>query len=218
MSLPDVQHLAALQEPVIKPVFFAWLDVLGDPVRANTAGANITPAGTGDPDLDGHEFSGLSAKLVEIGSVQYRPGGSESLQATLSGLQGLDDESIALLADPANWRGREARLWRIVRDFANTQKGGFHSYYTGRMVALRHTGSQSGQIISVTIEGYLSVFSEASNRTYLDQEQFDPDDHSARAAIAIANGNYGGAITTGGGGGSGAGSAIEPFRSRLRSF
>ena len=203
MSVPDATHAAALGEEVIKPVFFAWLDIDGDPIRANTSGTDITPAGSGDADLDGHSFIGISGQFVDISPVRYAAGGSESVTAQLSGIPGVDDDTIALLEDPANWRGRDARLWRIVRNAANVQQGGFHAYYTGKMTALRHAGSADGQVLSVTIEGYLSVFSEASNRTYLDQERYDSGDFSARAAIAIANGNYTGAIMGGSGGGGG---------------
>ena len=69
------------------------------------------------------------------------------------------------------------------------------------MTALKHSGSAEGQQLSVTIESYLAVFSVASNRTYLDQERYDSGDLSAQAAIAIANGNYTGAITGRGNGG-----------------
>lgn len=191
MSLPDATHAAALDEPVIRPVFFAWLDIDGDPVRANTSGKNITPAATGDPDLDGFSFLGISGRFVNISPVRFKPGGSESVTAELSGIPGLDDDTIALLDDRTNWQGRDARLWRIVRNAANVQQGGFHAYYTGAMTALTHGGSPAdGLKLTVTIEGYLSAFSEASNRTYLDQARYDPGDESARAAIAIANGNY----------------------------
>ena len=201
MSLPDATHAAALDAEVIKPVWFAYLDILGDPVLANTSGADITPTGTGDPDLDGIEYTGITGDVVEISPVKIKPGGSDTVTASLSGIQGLDDDALALLADPANWQGRDARLWRIVRNAANEQQGGFHAYYTGKMVALSHSGSIDGQTLRVTIESYLAVFSEASNRTYLDQARFDPGDESARASIAIANGNYGNAPTNGGGGG-----------------
>lgn len=204
MSLPDATHSAALDAEIVKPVWFAYLDVDTDPVLANTSGKDITPIGTGDPDLDGIEYIGISGQLVEISSVRMKEGGSDSVTAELSGIPGLDDDMLALIADPANWRGRDARLWRIVRNAANEQQGGFHAYYTGKMVGLTHSGSGEGQVLRVTIESYLAVFSEASNRTYLDQERYDPGDESARAAIAIANGNYGGARTgTGGGGGGG---------------
>lgn len=191
-TLPDSAHAAALDAEVIKPVWFAWLDIAGDPVRANTSGANITPTGTGDADLDGFEFMGISARFVDVSSVKLKEGGSDAVTAELSGIQGLDDDDLALLNNPANWRGRDARLWRIVRNAANVQQGGFHAYYTGKMVGLTLSGSGEGQTIRVTIESYLAVFSAASNRSYLNQAEYDAGDESARAAIAIANGNYGG--------------------------
>jgi hypothetical protein len=212
MSLPDFAHAAALDAEVIRPVWFAWLDFLGDPVRANTSGANITPNGTGDSDLDGLPFLGITADLVSVSPVRLKEGGSDTVTAELSGIRGLDAEALALINDPANWRGRDARLWRIIRNAANAQQGGYHAYYTGKMIALTHSGSGDGQVIRVTIESYLAVFASASNRTYLNQADYDAGDESARASIAIANGNYGGAVagsTSGsGGGGGGFGSGI----------
>lgn len=195
MSLPDSTAIAALSAEVIKPVFYAFLDIDGGQVRCNTSGADVTPSATGDADLDGQTFTGINGAFIDIGEVAYRQGGSESVTATLSGIPELDAASLALLADPANWRGRDARLWRVIRNAANVQQGGYHAYYTGRMTGLEHSTDESGQIISVTIESYLAVFSEASNRTYLSQDQYDSGDLSARAAIAIANGNYTGAVT-----------------------
>lgn len=210
MSLPDATHAAALDAQVVNPVWFAWLDFDGDPVRANTSGRDITPTGTGDADLDDLAFVGITARLVSVSPVKVREGGSETVTATLSGIQGLDDDDIAFLSSPSSWRGRDARLWRIVRNASNVQQGGFHSYYTGKMVALTHRGSADGQTISVTIESYLAVFSSPSNRSYLDQSRYDSGDESARASIAVANGNYGGA-RLGGGSGGGGGLRGSPF-------
>jgi len=221
MSLPDAAHAGALSLEVIKPVFFAWLDFVGDPVRANTSGHNITPAGTGDPELDGFEFLGISAKFVDVSPVKFKEGGSDTVTASLSGIVGLDHDTLALIQDPANWRGRTARLWRVIRNAANVQQGGFHAYYTGRMVNLKHQGTADGQVLMVQIETYLAAFSEASNRTYLDQELYDAGDLSARASIAIANGNYTGAPTRSGGsfggggvGGGGLNDALERANAR----
>ena len=210
MSLPDSAHSAALDEQVIKPVWFAWLDIDGDPVWANTSGRNITPAGTGDPDLDGNEFIGISGELVEVSSVKVKTSGSESVTAELSGIPGLDDDALALLADPSAYRGRDARLWRTIRNANNVQQGGYHAYYTGKMVALTHLSRGDEQVLRVTIESYLAVFSEASQRTYLDQDRYDPGDLSARASIAIANGNYTSAAAGPGVYGGGSGSGKDP--------
>lgn len=201
MSTLDATAVAALQGQVIKPVFFAWLDFLGDPVRANTSGADVTPSGTGDPDLDGRLFVGISGALVTVSPVKFAEGGSESVTAELSGIPGVDDATLALLANPTNWQGRDARLWRVIRNAANVQQGGFHAYYTGKMTSVSVAGGASEQRIRVTIESYLAALSQSSNRTYLDQSRYDPGDESARAAIAIANGNFTGAPSTGAGGG-----------------
>ena len=194
MSLPDGTAISALYADTIKPVFFAYLDIAGGAVRCNTSGANVTPTGTGIAELDGHEFIGIGADFVDIAPVKYATGGSDSVIATLSGIPSVDDASLALIANPANWRGRNAFLWRVIRNAANVQQGGYHNYYTGKMTSIAHNGDVSSQTIAVTIESYLAVFSQASNRTYMDQARYDSGDLSAQAAIAIANGNFSGSV------------------------
>jgi hypothetical protein len=194
MSLPDGTAISALSASVIKPIFFAFLDIDGGPVRCNTSGSTITPTGTGDSNLDGHAFIGIGSDFIDVAPVRYASGGSESVVATLSGIPGMDDVSLALIDDVTNWRGRDAFLWRVIRNAANVQQGGFHNYYTGKMTALSHAGEVEGQQIAVTIESYLAVFSQASNRTYMDQDRYDSGDLSAQATIAIANGNFSGSV------------------------
>lgn len=197
MSLPDFTASTALGAMVIKPVFFVFLDLDGAQVRANTSGANITPTGTGDPDLDGHEFIGIAGDFIDLSPIQHSEGGSGSVTAELSGIPEVDDDTLALLGDPTKWRGRDARVWQIIRNAANAQQGGYRDWHTGRMTTVYHRGAPGdGFTIGFTIEGYLAVLSQASNRTYLDQDQFDSGDQSARAAIAIANGNFSEAPTT----------------------
>lgn len=188
MSLPDPIAAAALDAQVIKPVFFAFLDFLDDPVMANSSGADVTIGNAGDPDLTDKTFIGVRPDLVSVSPVAVREGGSDTVTAKISGLPGLDDDTLATIADPSNWQGRPARLWRVIRNAQNVQQGAFQSYYTGYMVALDIAGSASSQTIRVTIETYLAAFSRGSGRTYLDQERYDPGDLSARAALGIANG------------------------------
>ena len=197
MSVLDPTASAALSADIIRPVFFVWLDIVGDPLRANTSGADITVSGSGDPELDGHEFFGINADFVDVSPVKYGANGSETVEVKLSGIPGLDNDLLSIVADQQNWRLRSARLWRIIRNADNVQQGGFHSYYTGRIVQIAHSSSGGGQVLTAQIEGYLAALSAASNRTYLEQERYDPGDLSARAAIAIANGNYGGGSSGG---------------------
>lgn len=209
MSVLDPTASAALSADVVKPVFLVWLDIVGDPLRSNTSGADITVTGSGDPELDG-EYFGINGDIVDVSPVRFGAGGSDTVQIKLSGLPGLDNDLLSIVANPANWRLRTARLWRLIRNASNVQQGGYHAYYTGRIVQLSHVSENGGQVLVCSIESYLAAFSSASNRTYLDQERIDSGDLSGRAAIAIANGNTkatGGAIVPGAFGGG----MVEPI-------
>lgn len=188
MSTPDPSAGAILEEEVIRPIFFVYLDFQGDPARFNSSGHDVTPFGTGVPELDGHLYDGLGYQFIDISSVRVAQGGSDSVTATISGLPGIDAESLNLIGDPARWQGRPARLWRVIRDRDNVQHGGFQHYYTGYMTSCVINGSADEQKITVAIETYLAAFADAPNSTYLSQQEYDPGDLSARAGIQIANG------------------------------
>lgn len=188
MSLPDAAASAAIDGDVAKPVWFAFCDFVGDPVRANSSGIDLTLAGTGQPDLDG-SYVGISHRFVSVSPVKLAPGGSDSVLIRLSGLRGIDDADRAMLADPANWQGRIVRLWRMIRDQADVQQGGLQHYYTGYMLALSHNGSPASLTLELTCETYLAAFAQAAGLTLMDQGSFDEQDLSPRATIALANGN-----------------------------
>ena len=194
MSRPDSTAAAQLDEAYVGPVWLAWIDIDGDPVRANSSGRDITITGAADPELDG-DYIGISHKLVEVSGVRVAEGGTDAVTVRLSGIPGIDDDSLAQISDPTNWRGRTARLWRIIRNEAGAQQGGVQAYYTGYMTRLVLGGNAESQAITVTVESYIASITRASNRTYLDQETFDPGDLSARAAVAIANGTSDGGTT-----------------------
>lgn len=188
MSRPDAAAAAALDGDIIRPGFFVFLDIVGDPFRVNTLGYDVTISGTPYPEMNGATFTGISGRLVDIGSVQARSGGSEQLICRLSGLRDIDNATLNTIGNSANWQGRPAYLWRMIRNEAGVQQGAIQHYYTGYMTSLSIAGEPIEQTIELAIEGYLVAFSQASNRSYLDQEMFDPGDKSAAAAIAIANG------------------------------
>ena len=199
MSLPDALASAVLDDAVIKPVWFIYMDIVGDPLRGNSSGAEIIVSGSPQADLNG-TYDGVNGDFVSISPLKIAPGGSDSVTARLSGLRGLDDDTRALLADPANWQGRVVRLWRMIRDADNVQQGAIQHYYTGYMMSLAHLGSPVSLTLEVVIESYLSAFSAPSNLTYQHQDTFDPGDLSAQASLAISNGNTGSPITEGAGG------------------
>ena len=49
-------------------------------------------------------------------------------------------------------------------------------------------GSSTSQTVELTLESYLASLTSASNRSYLDQGDFDPNDTSAGLTVTVANG------------------------------
>jgi hypothetical protein len=186
---PDAAAAAALASDTRRPVTFCFLDIAGEPVRVTDAPYSFTFAGTGDEDLDGHTFEAVDPRVVSVGVVKAREGGSDTLTLELSGLPGIDAELLGQISLRSNWQGRDARLWKAMLDPVQlTRVGAIWSYYTGYMAVPKITGDATSQTISLDVETYLAFFGQASNRTYLDQQLYDPGDTSAALAIAIANG------------------------------
>ena len=189
MNGPDLAAQAALAERVRRPVTFCFLDIAGEPVRVTDAPYSFTFADTGDEDLDGFMFEAVDARVVSVGDVKAKEGGTDTLTLTLSGLAGIDGETMNSIGNRSNYQGRDARLWKAMLDPVElTRIGAIWPYYTGYMAVPKISGDQTSQTISLEIETYLAFFGQASNRTYLDQASFDPGDLSAELAIAIANG------------------------------
>lgn len=188
---PDAAAGAALAQQVRRPVTFCFLDIADGPIRVTDAPYSFTfpPGSTGDADMDGHTFEAVDSRVVSVTTVKAKEGGTDTVTLTLSGLMGVDSDTLNTIGNKANWQGRDARLWKALLDpvtFAII--GGVWSYYTGYMAVPKIVGDKSSQTINLELESYLAFFGQASNRTYLDQNLYDPGDHSAELAIAIANG------------------------------
>lgn len=202
---PDSAAQLQLRQEVVRPRFLAWLDLVGEPIRATTWPTSLTPAGTGDPELDGHEFMALEPTLVDVGPVKFGESGADTVTFSLSGLILPDEELLNTIGDTANWQGRVARLWQGVADAAWAPQGTIWAYYTGYIVNMKMDVEPEGAKVRVQVENYLASLSPPSLRNYLDQKEFDPEDESAAAAIAVANGGFATGVSTPTSGGSGGG-------------
>lgn len=196
MALPDSTAGAQLASGSFAVAWLAWLDIVGDPVRATTAPRSLTFGSVGDPDLNGQTFDAVDPTMVSVTDVRNAEGGSETISFTLSGIVGPDTALLNILGDPSQWRGRTARLWAVIYDEAGTQQGAIWPIYTGRMSAMQIIGDPSQQTVKLDVESYLAALKQASNRTYLDQASFDPNDNTAALKIGVANGNTKGVYPT----------------------
>ena len=194
------------------PIFLAYFDVLGDPIRATTTNYPVTLPAHADPDLSEQTFY-PTAGIVSVGDVIHTEAGSETLTVDMSGLILPDTELLAAIADTANWQERLARLWVILRGEDRAQVGAIAAYYTGQMSLARILPARDRQVIRVEIEGYKALLTRASNRGYLDQARYDSGDLSAKATIGAANGARSGpaALIGVGGGGINGGTGQPPW-------
>ncbi|MEZ0495396.1 hypothetical protein [Sphingomonas sp. IW22] len=186
---PDLVAQNALAADIRRPVDFAFLDIGDEPLRVTTAPSHVSISGTGDEDLDGFTFQALDPMFVSVGRIRSKEGGGDTVTLTLSGLAGVDAALMTDLGNKANYAGRDARLWKaMLHPDTLGQIGAIWCYYTGYMSVPRIVGDRSSQVITLDVESYLGFFSQASNRTYQDQQVYDPGDRSAELAVAIANG------------------------------
>lgn len=197
MSFLDALHAAALDAPVIRPRYFAFLDILGGAVRVTNLPFSIefAPDETGDEDLDGYVFEALDHRLTGVSDIQYKEGGADTVSITLAGMVGVDDELLTLIGDKTNWQGRLCRLWRVMLDAEDKPIGGYWSFFTGYMSVPKIVGDRGSQAMVIDVETYLSFLTAPSNRSYLNQSDYDPEDLSAEASIAVANGTSGAGLT-----------------------
>jgi hypothetical protein len=225
MPTLDSSAEAALVGSVVAPAFFIFLDVSGDPIRFTTFGSDCTFSSTGDADLDGNTFTAFGGSLVDVGDVTNSESGSETLNITLSGIVGLDSDLLNDIGDKSLWQGRLCRLWfQLYDETGVTPQGAIAAYYTGYMSSVRITAAPKSQTISLSVENYLAYTTQASNRSYLNQKDYDSADTSAAATLTAANGVHrtsgasSGAPAPSGGSGSGGGDLGLAGRSAVNSL
>ena len=200
----DEDLRAALEAEIVRPVWLAFVDLDGDPIRVSTAGYDVTFADTGDAELDGFTFSAIDPSVLDVSEVSHREGGSENVTVTLSGILDLDQDILDAIGDRTKYQGRICRLWVGARDTDGNFIGLVLPYYTGWMMAPELVPGPAQQIIRMTVMGYQSMDQDAANRTWLDQKLYDADDTSPESMLASVNGARGGPGAAVGYGGVGA--------------
>lgn len=184
----DPAHSAALDLPIIRPIRFAFLDFADEPMYLTDCPYSVTFSDTGDEDLDGHTYSPIDNQPISVSDVQQNASGADTVTFTLSGLIGIDSEIMNTIGDLSQWRGRVVRLWRAMFDGNFAMYGRPDPYFTGYMSVPSFGFGKNNSMIQLSAESYLASITQASNRSYLSQQEFDSGDLSAEASIAIANG------------------------------
>ena len=181
-----------LTTPGTRLALCAFLDIDGDqlwhalsPVPVVAPATSILPAA--DPDFDGRTFTTLDPRFVSVSAVEHGPGGAEAVAFTVSGSLEMDSDLMTALSNPANFRGRTAKIWIVHLD-ANWQPDAARNIYTGVMAVPAFAMGAEEQTITVVAENYLTLIgSGAPARTLLSQQDYDAGDLSAAATLATAS-------------------------------
>jgi hypothetical protein len=219
MPTLDSTAKAAVASSGFSVAWYIFLDISTDPLRFTTFGKDVTFASTGDTDLDGFTYVAFGGQLIDVGDVSNSDSGSDTLTVTLSGIVSVDTTLLNDIGDKTLWQGRSARLWFQLYDPTGvTAQGAVVTYYTGYMSSVRFVAAPESQTLQLSIENYLAFTTQASNRSYLNQKDYDSGDTSAAATIAAANGlrSGGSGASTGSGGGGGGPGSYRDIRTTYR--
>jgi hypothetical protein len=105
----------ALQDPVIRPVLIAYLDIDSDPISMWTGAGTFMPTGSGDSVLNGKTFYAAQS-FVDVSDIVEDQGIGGPVTIILKA-ESLDQDALRQIArDRAAWRGRPAYLWMGLLD------------------------------------------------------------------------------------------------------
>lgn len=190
MATPGATEIAGLKNNAATGfhlVRLVYLDFDGDPLYATDCPfGSLTFSATGDADLD-NTFLAIEPDLQSISPITHTSENTNTVTFTLTGLITFDAALMTVIGDRTNWVGREAVIWYVLFDADAGQVGVPWRHYTGRMVNAEYGGDEGVGSVTVSAENYLASLSEASNRSYMDQEDFDAGDLSAAATLAAVN-------------------------------
>lgn len=184
----DSTAIAAVESSGFARAEFLLLDLADEPLRFTTFGQDTVISGSGDSELDG-TYPAFGGQLINIGDVSNSDSGSDTLTVSLSGIQSIDTELLADIGDRTKWQGRLCRIWfRLYDESGVTPQGAIVPLYTGYMSSVRLISEPEQQIIELSVENWLAAFNQPSNRSYLNQSDYDSNDTSAQATLAASNG------------------------------
>lgn len=188
MPTMDATAKTAVISPAFAAAYFVYLDIVGDPLRFTTFGIDTTVSGSGDSELDG-SYPAFGGKWLDLGDVNNSDSGSETLIITLSGIISMDTALLNEIGDRTKWQGRVCRIWcRLYDESGLTPQGAIFPLYTGYASSVKIMAEPDQQMIQMSVENWRAAFNQASNRSYLNQQDYDSGDLSAAATIAASNG------------------------------
>jgi hypothetical protein len=105
----------AIQQPVIRPVLIAYLDIDSDPITMWTGAGTFMPTTSGDAILNGKTYY-PSESFIDVTDIVEDQGIGGPVTITLKANDIDEDALRQVCRDRAAWRGRDAYLWLGLLD------------------------------------------------------------------------------------------------------
>ena len=186
--------VGAVTAPSITTAIAARLDFKNAPVFVWTGIHAIQPTSSGDSLLDGNTFEPLAnGVVVDIGENTFSMNGSDELSISLNVPSAPSIEIAAAQVYPDEYRSRPAVLWRAIKLETGNPLAApvwmFRRIRSGAMDKVEVQADGMSHKFMLTIESHSGKISNATNQTYLNQRQYDPNDASQDYSVSIANGD-----------------------------
>lgn len=106
----SIEMQVALEQPVIRPVLIAYLDILNDPIAMWTGVGNFAPNGSDDEVLNGKVFQS-DKSFADMSDVSEDNGIGGPLTIILKANSLNEDALRQIVRDKRRWRSRKAYIW-----------------------------------------------------------------------------------------------------------
>ncbi len=165
-----------LTADVVRPVFVGLLDIKDDPVMGWTGPGVFAPTLTGDPDLDGNQFTSVEGAAT-ISDFVESMSGSSGVSITFSGHDNDAEVMKQIIRDKRVWRVRKAKIWLFfLMDDEKTVHPEFRQLFSGVIAEVKSADQPSSpSAIVLDLDVDLQNAAGAPAR-WIDHQQFNLGD------------------------------------------
>lgn len=176
----------AIEQPVIRPVLIAYLDIASDPIAMWTGAGTFLPTGSDDAVLNGKTFY-PDQSFIDVSEIVEDQGIGGPVTISLKADE-LDEDALRqIVRDRRAWRGRNAYLWMGL---LNTDLNAVLEYpvriKTGIMTRVVVNRSYGQVNLEITVDVDLQNAKSAPFR-WLDHQRIYDGDTFSSYIIELAN-------------------------------
>lgn len=176
----------AIEQPVIRPVLIAFLDIASDPISMWTGAGTFVPTGSDDAVLNGKTFF-PDQSFIDVSEIVEDQGIGGPVTLILKA-NDLDEDSLRqIVRDRQEWRGRRAFMWLgLLNEDLNAVLEYPVRIKSGIMTRVVVSRSYGGVSLEITVDEDLQNAASAPFRL-LDHQRIFAGDTFSSFIIELGN-------------------------------